>query len=136
MPDDAQRHILAINDDAAVLDLLSDLLAEEGYRVSTQKYLAADLSDVIDLAPDCIILDYMWADDDGGWSFLQRLKMEPKTTGIPIILCTGAVRQVQELKARLDEMNVQVVLKPFDIDELVGEVQRSLPATASADASD
>jgi CheY-like chemotaxis protein len=132
----AQHHILAVNNDDAVLQLFTDLLSEEGYKVSTEKYLNKNLTQVIALVPDCIILDYMWADEDGGWSFLQMLRMEPKTANIPIILCTGAVREVQELEGQLKEMKVQVVLKPFDIDELLGLIRTALPDVEMAEASD
>ncbi|MDP9357202.1 MAG: hypothetical protein M3R02_18335, partial [Chloroflexota bacterium] len=54
-------HILAINNDLAVLTLFRDLLQDEGYRVSTQTYVDRDLAPIKQLCPDLIILDYMWA---------------------------------------------------------------------------
>lgn len=129
-------HILAINDSAEVLSLFEDLLSPEGYRVSVAAFLGHDLDGVVEAAPDLIILDYMWSSDDTGWSFLQMLRMDPRTSDIPIVLCTGAVRQVQDLEARLQEMGVRVVLKPFDIDELVNVVKHSLKeATGREDAA-
>jgi CheY-like chemotaxis protein len=62
--------------------------------------------------------------------------MEPKTANIPIILCTGAVREVQELEGQLKEMKIQVLLKPFDIDELLGLIRTALPDVEMAEASD
>jgi hypothetical protein len=38
------RHILAINNDPAVLALFRDLLEEAGYQVSTQNYVDRDLA--------------------------------------------------------------------------------------------
>jgi CheY-like chemotaxis protein len=128
--DGHQRHILAINDSDDVLNLFRELLSEEGYRVSVSAYAAHDLKEVHELRPDLIILDYMWSSDDAGWSMLQMLKMDPMTTGIPIILCTGAVRQVRDLDARLTEMDVRVVLKPFDITELLDTIGAALNGTS------
>ena len=68
----------------------------------------------------------MWSSDDAGWSLLQMLRMDPRTANIPIVLCTGAVREVEALKARLDEMHVRVVLKPFNIDELAATIASEL----------
>jgi CheY-like chemotaxis protein len=59
-------HILAINNDQAVLALFRDLLEGEGYQVTTQAYADKELAEVEQLAPDLIILDYMWADEDNG----------------------------------------------------------------------
>ena len=41
---------------------------------------------------------------------------------VPIILCTGAVRVVEAMSAALAAMRVAVVLKPFDIDDLLAAV--------------
>jgi CheY-like chemotaxis protein len=113
---------MAINNDVDVLRAFRDLLEDEGYRVTTQIYADRNLGAIVQLAPDLIILDYMWSSDDGGWSLLQMLRMDPRTAPIPIVLCTGAVREVEALKGRLDEMRVRVVLKPFNIDELTATI--------------
>lgn len=119
-------HILAINDNADVLTLFDDLLSQEGYRVSTMSYMTHALGEIEALRPDLIILDYMWSGDDSGWSLLQMLNMDPKTTNIPLILCTGAVREATELGSHLEEMGIRVVLKPFGIDELVRVVKQAI----------
>lgn len=48
--------------------------------------------------------------------------MDRATRDIPVIVCTGAVRQVEEMQPHLAEMKVAVVLEPFDIDQLLGEL--------------
>lgn len=121
-----QKHILAINNSEDVLELFRDLLEEEGYRVTTQRYIDKDLERIAELGPDVIILEYMWAGEDGGWSLLQMLQMNPPTSAIPIVLCTGAIKQVSELKPRLEEKGVRVVLKPFNLDELLEVLREAL----------
>jgi len=127
-----QSHILALNNEQAVLDLFRDLLGDEGYRVTTQAYAVKDLDAIVALAPNLIILDYMWPEEDGGWSLLQMLRMDPRTAKIPIVLCTGARRQVEDLSAHLHELGVRVVLKPFNIDTLLAAVRESLADEAGA----
>jgi CheY-like chemotaxis protein len=114
-----KHHILCINNSEEVLDLFCELLEEEGFRVTTQSYLDKDVHAIGVLKLDLIVLDYMWEHEDSGWSLLQMIKMNPKTMNLPIVLCTGAVRQVKELEAHLLDMQVAVVLKPFNIDRLV-----------------
>src|SRR5215211_2716830 len=94
-PNGYQPHILAINNDSAVLALFRDLLQEAGYQVSTQTYIDRDLTQIKALKPDLILLDYMWANEDASWSLLQMLRMDPSTVAIPIVLCTGAVHEVK-----------------------------------------
>ncbi len=122
------RHVLAINNDAGVLAVFRDLLEDEGYRVTTRGYAERDLGAIAALAPDLIVLDYMWAGDDNGWSLLQLLRMDRRTAAIPIVLCTGAVREVEALRPRLEELDIRVVLKPFNIDELAATIAEALAA--------
>jgi len=121
-----QRHILAGNNSDEVLKIFRILLEEEGYRVATQLYMLKDMDAIHADPPDLIILDYMWAEEDGGWSMLQMLRMDRTTAKTPIVLCTGAKREIEELGDRLTEQNVRVVLKPFDIDELLGVITTAL----------
>jgi CheY-like chemotaxis protein len=93
--DGHRPHILAINNDPAVLALCRDLLEEAGYQVSTQTYVDRDVAQIKALEPDLIVLDYMWANEDASWSLLQMLRMDPAIAAIPIVLCTGAVREVK-----------------------------------------
>ncbi len=135
MPDNATapHHILAMNNAKEVLDLFREFLEEEGYRVTTQPYLSRDLNEIKSMKPDLIVLDYMWSTDDAGWSLLQMLRMDPTTKTIPIVLCTGAVAQVKDLESHLTEMGIRVVLKPFDLDQLLGAIREALcPQTADA----
>jgi CheY-like chemotaxis protein len=127
-PDGHRPRIIAINNDPAVLALFRDLLEEAGYQVSTQTYVDRDVSQIKALKPDLIILDYMWANEDASWSLLQMLRMDPATEAIPIVLCTGAVHEVKALEEHLVTMGVTVVLKPFNIDQLIDAIRERLGA--------
>lgn len=70
----------------------------------------------------------MWESDDAGWALLQMLRMGPYIQAIPIVLCTGAVREVEALKPHLDQMGIRVVITPFNIDDLLREVAALLPS--------
>jgi CheY-like chemotaxis protein len=56
------------------------------------------------------------------------LRMDPATVDIPIVLCTGAVREVKALEEHLVAMGVTVILKPFNIDQLVDAIRERLGA--------
>lgn len=130
-PANPQKHILVLNDSEEVLALMKELLEDEGYRVTVQAYAAKAIGDVVAVGPDLVILDYMWASADTGWSMLQMLKMSPKTRNIPVVVCTGAVAQVEDLSSRLAEMQVRVVLKPFDLEELLDAIDASFVAQST-----
>ena len=124
--DGQQPHILCINHAPEILSLMRDLLEDEGFRVSTLTTVERDLDAIVALAPDAIVVDYMWTTSDNEWTFLTMLRMDPRARPIPVILCTGAVTEVRDLEQHLTSIGVRVVLKPFDIEVLVQAVHDAL----------
>ena len=121
------QHILAIDASPALLDLFRDLLEGEGYRVSTQPALEPDLSAITRLAPDLIILDDLCRPEERGWPLLQRLRTDPGTQDIPVILCTGVLDEGASLEDHLTAFGVRVVRKPFDLNHLLALIRQTLP---------
>jgi CheY-like chemotaxis protein len=131
------KHILVINDTKEILDLFKVLLEEEGYQVSLDNFSALDagvkLEEVKRLQPDALVLDFIIGGEPLGWQFLQLLKMDRGTKSIPVVICTAAVRQVEELESHLRTMGVETVLKPFDIDHVLTALARALSPEGSAE---
>ncbi len=128
-PTGTTRHILAINDDPAILQLYDDILTEEGYRVTLGTFdrETGDLLELVrDLKPDLVLMDFVIGRELKGWSLLQACKMDRSTNKVAIVICTGAVKQVAEMSANLFTHGIQVVIKPFDIDELLLGIKNAL----------
>lgn len=132
-----RRHIMVINDSPEILELFTDLLSDEGYRVTTDTF-TIDIGDLVasikQVRPDLLILDMIIGREDLGWQLTQLLKMDRLTRDIPIVLCTGAVEQVRELTTHLDDLHIGVVLKPFEIERLLDAINRAWagqPSTAA-----
>lgn len=126
--DDAtkQLHIHVINDTPEILDVFRMVLEDEGYRATTDRFtteLGPKVVHVRELAPDLLILDLIVNGEAAGWQLLQLLKMDREARSIPIIICTAAVRTVDELHSHLDAMGIKVILKPFDVDHLLGMIK-------------
>lgn len=120
------KHILAGDDSPEVLALFRDLLEAEGYRVTLFPD-ALDPSVIKRVAPDLVILDHMIGDGAGsGWQLLRDLRQDPATAALPVVVCTGAIQRVRENLALLDQLGAALVLKPFDIDRLLGAITHAL----------
>ncbi len=120
-----RKHVFVLDDAPALLDLFRDLLGDEGYSVTLQRFTLemGEMLDTVKAArPDLLILDYLIGDKAPGWHFLQRLKMDRETRDIPVVVCTAAVKQAEAVRPHLEEMGVACVLKPFDIDHLLGVI--------------
>jgi CheY-like chemotaxis protein len=123
----SQKHIFVINDTIAILELFTALLEDEGYRVTTDGFtieMIELLKRVKAERPDLLVLDFLIQDEGKGWQFLQMLKMDRETRDIPVVVCTAAVKLVEDLQPHLDAMGVGVVLKPFDIEHLLSEIDK------------
>lgn len=129
--DGRQPHILIVNDTQEILDLLQELLEEEGYRVTTSVALL-DLHKVKALAPDLIIQDLLFEHmQELGWKFLTLVRLDPELAELPLILCTAAVQTIKDpdMAAQLERLRVRVVLKPFNLDDLLTAVQEAQSAS-------
>src|SRR5262245_31573810 len=95
-PDASRPHVLVINDTQAILDLIRELLEDEGYRVTISLALL-DMGKVKDLAPDVIVQDLLFEQiQEDGWKFLTLVRLDPALARIPLILCTAATQTVHD----------------------------------------
>jgi CheY-like chemotaxis protein len=119
--DGRQPHILVINDTQEILDLMQELLEDEGYRVTTS-LAVLDIDKVKGLAPDIIVQDLLFeGTQELGWKFLTLARLDPQLARVPLVLCTAAVRTVNdpEMAEQLNRQGIRVVLKPFTIEDLL-----------------
>jgi PAS domain S-box-containing protein len=77
--------VLVVDDDPAVVDLLSRNLAREGYRVRFALNGRDALALARELRPRLVTLDVMMPSMDG-WSVLTALKADPVTRAIPVVM--------------------------------------------------
>jgi CheY-like chemotaxis protein len=128
-------HVLVMNDTQEIIDLLRELLEEEGFRVSTSLYVL-DLQKIKTLAPEVIVLDVMFEGHDKGWQFLTLSRLDPEVCAIPLLLCTAAVQTVKPMEEHLASVGVGVVLKPFDLNHLMWAIDQALSGReVSSDAA-
>ncbi len=118
--------ILVINDTQELLEMFRLLLEQEGHEVVLSGMPILKVSEVEQIRPDLIILDIIFGDQKTGWQMLQMLKMKRSTASIPIIVCTAALREVQEQEGYLISQGIRVLYKPFDIDNLLTLIDQAL----------
>lgn len=121
------KRILVINDTQEILELFSAILHEEmGFEVVLDSYQPHMLDVIKDIRPDLIISDHVFGEEKIAWQLLQRLKLDRDTAHIPVIICSGAIKDLKEMEGHLTAQNVGVLYKPFDVDELMALVNRKL----------
>jgi two-component system phosphate regulon response regulator OmpR len=128
-PSDDAPHLLVVDDDTRIRDLLNRYLMDQGFRVTVAGDAAEARRKLEGLHFDLIILDVMMP-GESGLSLTQSL-YEKKT--IPVILLTARVEaesRIAGLEAGADDY----LSKPFDPRELVLRINNILRRSISADA--
>ena len=92
--------VLAIDDDPMAVDLIQAVLEPAGYRVLTASGGEEGIAVAIRELPDLVILDLLMPDVDG-FAVVERLRAEPATKPIPIVILTSKAMSQQE-KERLN----------------------------------
>jgi hypothetical protein len=123
---ESEGHILVIDDDLVVHELMRRFLTKEGYRVTVAGSGEEGLRLAAELGPDAITLDVQMPGLDG-WSVLTALKADPRLADIPVIMLT-----------MVDEKNLGYALgayeyltKPVDRDRLASILRKLGPRAES-----
>jgi len=128
LPDDAP-HLLVVDDDRRIRDLLSRFLHGEGYRVTTADNAADARAKLGSLSFDLLVLDVMMPGETG----FQLAKSLRETSTVPILMLTAkaeADSRITGLELGADDY----VSKPFEPRELSLRIANILKRTITAPA--
>ena len=98
-------------------------LEADGYEVQAS---ADAFGDIRQAKPDLVILDLFLHGESSGWQQLDILTVDPATRGVPVILCSAAIASLGFARERLAALDVAVLEKPFDIENLSAAVSSAL----------
>lgn len=122
---DRQNHILCIEDNPEMIELLEIILRRKGFKVSGASGGAEGLRKVQEFLPDLVLLDLMMF-DIGGWEVYQQMKADEKTKNIPVIVVTAKAQSIDKVLglhvAKVDDY----ITKPFSPTDLVERITRVL----------
>ena len=118
--------VLAVDDDAQMVELMLLILRKRGYEYTGATSGQQALELVRNSPPDVILLDDMMPTMTGH-EVCRRLRADPATQDIPIIMCT-ARHDPDEYRAICFEVGANsLLLKPFTPDSLISAIREFLP---------
>jgi CheY-like chemotaxis protein len=118
------RIALVVEDDEYIRNVISDLLADHGFKVVGAANGAEALERLDSTRPDVMVLDLLMPVMHG-WEFMESYEERTGGTPIPIVVVsvnTALPRSFERLGVR------SVVAKPFDVDDLLEHVEQALVA--------
>jgi DNA-binding response OmpR family regulator len=125
--------ILVADDNPILLQGLDRALSASGYAVET----AGDGAEVLELLarspslPDLLLLDVMMP-KLSGLEVLRRLQADARWSGVPVVLVTAMTDETLPARA-LEGGAVDVLIKPFRLNELLGRIDSHVRRSRSAE---
>src|SRR5258708_16027183 len=111
---DGEPHLLVVDDDSRLRELLRRYLADQGFRVTTAGDAAEARAKLASIAFDLLVLDLMMPGEDG-LSFTRSVRLDSR---IPILLLTAMAEPEDRING-LERGAHDHLAKPFEPRELV-----------------
>jgi DNA-binding response OmpR family regulator len=126
----ATERVVCIEDEPEMIDLVKLILSRDGFEVFGARSGMEGLELVEDTQPKLVLLDLMMPDIDG-WEVYQRLKANPSTRHIPVIVLTARAQSIDKVLglhiAKVDDY----ITKPFGPLELRKSVEKVIAEKSS-----
>ena len=116
--------ILIVEDEANIVKLISIRLERLGHSINSADNGVDALDIAREITPDLILLDVM-IPVLNGFQVLQRLKADPATAPIPVLMLTARGHE-RDIVAGLEGGADDYIIKPFSFPELIARVSTAL----------
>lgn len=116
--------IYVLEDDMNIRKMLSFALGREGYQVKEFSNSRIMYESLLNETPELLLLDIMLPGEDG-FHVLGKLRKNPKTKNLPIIILTAKSNEIDKLQG-LDGGADDYVTKPFGVAELMARIRAVL----------
>src|SRR5690606_3560820 len=134
-PGEDAQHLLVVDDEDTVRELLAATLRFAGFRVSSAATAAEAVAAAEAAPPDLVLLDVMLPDADG-FAVVRRLRerrAEDRAGPVPVLFLTARGRRADKVTG-LSLGADDYVTKPFDLEELIARIRAILRRTAGRPA--
>jgi diguanylate cyclase (GGDEF)-like protein len=129
---ESKSHILVVDDNPDKLGLIEAALSLAGYTVSTATDGDEALTAIESYQPDLVITDVMMPRMNG-YELAQRIRANPITRFIPVIMQTAASRRVEDLRRANEVGALGYITDPTDLDLLLARTRTLLEFKAYLD---
>jgi len=131
MSDSPAAKILVVDDTPANVKLLVDVLDMSGYSAAAATNGAEALAKIAEDPPDLVLLDIMMP-GMSGYEVCKRVREDPATALLPVVLCTSLDPQQERIKG-IEAGADDFITKPINRPELLARVKSLLRIKALQD---
>jgi len=119
------KHVLLIEDEPNIIEAISYLLRQDGWRVTAHSDGASAVALVSSSMPDLLILDVMLP-GRSGFDILRDLRADPNTRDLPVLMLT-AKGQARDRETAEGIGVGQYMTKPFSNQDMLNAVRALAP---------
>ena len=121
------HRVLVVDDEPAILRLVTHLLRKSGYEVAAAHTAGEALGFLRRFEFDCVVTDAVMPDLTG-FDFVKLVREDPKLAALPILMLTRN-RTLQDVKKAVDLGVCEYILKPVDTQILLEKLEYCLAKT-------
>ncbi len=118
-----KQHILCIEDEAEMIELMRLVLEREGFEVTGAVGGEKGLTAMRHKKPDLILLDLMMPGIDG-WEVYRQMRADKELMEIPVIIVTAKAQSIDKVLGLQVAKVADYITKPFGPKELVSSIER------------
>ncbi len=116
-----KKHILIVDDEAEIRDLLAQYLGSAGFRTTTAATPAEAFAAIEREAPHLVISDLQLEESDG-LAMLEKIRV--RLPGVPLILLTGVLFDQQVVASTLSQKVDCYIEKTAPLSRVLAEIKR------------
>lgn len=123
--------VLIVNTNDDTVEMLRVVLEKDGFIVISAfadevRRGETDLAPLVQAhQPRCVVYDVALP-YDVQWNFMKHLRSQPMLKNIPFVLTTTNVRRVQEMVPEAGDEVIEIVGKPYDLQQVVDAVRKAV----------
>jgi len=122
--------VAVLDDDIKFIRLVERILREE--HIDVQPVTTLDLDEAVRVVEQsgcrAALVDIYMYGDCAGFTLIEKLRANPATAELPLIVTSAAHREVGRKVGFLVKNKCSVLLKPFEVDDLLAKVRATRPS--------
>jgi CheY-like chemotaxis protein len=114
--------IAVVDDDRAVVQLVTAFLEAQNYRTVSCLQGAEALALIQSVHPDLVLLDIQMEQWDAGLKVLATLRRNAGTRTLPVIVCSANLPLLRQQEQHIRTLGAEMLEKPYTFDALLAKV--------------
>lgn len=129
--------VAVLDDDVQFIRMVERILKTDG--LSIQPVTTPDLDEAVRVVAmtgcRAALVDIYMYGEAAGFELIERLRAQPATSDLPLIVTSGAYREIARRVPFLQQHQCSILAKPFEVDALISQLRLAQAGTALREAA-